>query len=269
MINPSIKNQIKNERRRRNQSYQSLDYMLSRITYFDFFSADAFNIAKYSKYFGQIFAKKMVTSEFLLFSFFYCDSNLCQLLEECEIKDKFLDLLHIRLNSEKLSKSLLKDLPNSLKNENLPYATEMNIIFEKAAENSLVRFKTPVITSEILFLTLMESTNTNAGKLIKNQILTPTEWHLLRYRLIKSLHKNESIIRSEVTKNQQYFAYLLKTELSELEFNKLIDTDSLVTGVQLFRNMLITQLTQVNIFTLVFDEVKKSIQITNKRKYSS
>ena len=48
MINPSIKNQIKNERRRRNQSYQSLDYMLSRITYFDFFSADAFNIAKYS-----------------------------------------------------------------------------------------------------------------------------------------------------------------------------------------------------------------------------
>ena len=160
-------------------------------------------------------------------------------------------------------------MPNSLKNENLPYATEMNIIFEKAAENSLIRFKTPVITSEILFLTLMESTNTNAGKLIKNQLLTATEWHLLRYRLIKSLHKNESIIRSEVTKNQQYFAYLLKTELSELEFNKLIDTNSLVTGVQLFRNMLITQLTQVNIFTLVFDEVKKSIQITNKRKYSS
>ena len=58
---------------------------------------------------------------------------------------------------------------------------------------------------EILFLTLMESTNTNAGKLIKNQLLTATEWHLLRYRLIKSLHKNESIIRSEVTKNQQYF----------------------------------------------------------------
>ena len=99
--------------------------------------------------------------------------------------------------------------------------------------------------------------------------MTSTEWHLLRYRLIKSLHRNESIIRSEVTKNQQYFAYLLKTELSELEFNKLIDTDSLVTGVQLFRNMLITQLTQVNIFNLVFDEVKKSIKITNKRKYSS
>tara|TARA_B100000989_G_C19499140_1_gene453441 strand:- start:272 stop:1081 length:810 start_codon:yes stop_codon:yes gene_type:complete len=268
MINTILKNQIKSERRRRNQSYQSLDYMLSRITYFDFFSADAFNIAKYSKYFGQLFAKKTITSEFLLFPFFYCDSNLYELLDECEIKDKFLDLLNDRLNTQKLSKKVLNELPNSLKNENLPYATEVNLIFEKAAENALVRFKTPVITSEILFLTLMESLDTKVGKLIQTQILTSTEWHLLRYRLIKSLHKNESIIRSDVSKNQHYFAYLLKTELSELEFNKLVDTDSLVTGVQLFRNMLITKLTKVNIFNLVFEEIKKSIRITNKRKYS-
>ena len=151
MRNTILKNQIKSERRRRNQSYQSLDYMLSRITYFDFFSADAFNIAKYSKYFGQLFAKKIITSEFLLFPFFYCDSNLYELLDECEIKDKFLDLLNDRLNTQKLSKEVLKELPNSLKNENLPYATEVNLIFEKAAENALARFKTPVITSEILF----------------------------------------------------------------------------------------------------------------------
>ena len=66
-----FKNQIKNERRRRNQSYQSLDYMLSRITYFDFFSADAFNIAKHSKYFTQLFGKNVVTSEFLLFPSYF------------------------------------------------------------------------------------------------------------------------------------------------------------------------------------------------------
>ena len=76
----------------------------------------------------------------------------------------------------------------------------------------MVRFKTPVITSEILFLTLMENTESKAGKLIQTQILTSAEWHLLRYRLIKSLHKNESLIRSDVMKNQHYFAYLLKTE---------------------------------------------------------
>ena len=133
----------------------------------------------------------------------------------------------------------------------------------------MVRFKTPVITSEILFLTLMESTETKVGKLIQNQILTDTEWHLLRYRLVKSLHNNESIIKSEVSKNQQYFAYLLKAELPEIEFNKLIETNSLIDGVQLFRNMLINELTKVNIFKLISIEIKKSIKVTNKRKYSS
>ena len=115
----------------------------------------------------------------------------------------------------------------------------------------------------------MESTETKVGKLIQNQILTDTEWHLLRYRLVKSLHNNESIIKSEVSKNQQYFAYLLKAELPEIEFNKLIETNSLIDGVQLFRNMLINELTKVNIFRLISSEIKKSIKITNSRKYSS
>ena len=267
-MNKIFQTQIKNEKRRRNQSYQALDYILSRVTYFDFFSSDAFNIAKHSKYFAQLFAAKSVTSEFLLFPFFYCDSNLSNLLEECEIKEKFLNRLNDTLNSKKISKQILKEWNYNPRNENILYSTEVNLIFEKASENALLRFKTPVITSEILFLTLMESVDTKVGKLIQNKILTATEWHLLRYRLIKSLHNNESLIRSDVSKNQQYFAYLLKTELSELEFNKLIQTDSLSTGVQLFRNMLITQLTQINVFSVVFDEVKKSIKVTNNRKYS-
>jgi hypothetical protein len=31
--------------------------------------------------------------------------------------------------------------------------------------------------------------------------------------LMKVIHKHESIIRSDVVKNQQYFAYLLRTHL--------------------------------------------------------
>ena len=93
---------IKNERRRRNQSYQSLDYMLSRITYFDFFSLDAFNIAKYSKSFAQIFTKQHVTDEFLLFSFLYCDSNLSRLLDELGLKQKFLEFFNQNFNFKNL-----------------------------------------------------------------------------------------------------------------------------------------------------------------------
>ena len=259
---------IKNERRRRNQSYQSLDYMLSRITYFDFFSADAFNIAKSSKSFAQIFNKQSVTSEFLLFSFLYCDSNLLRLLDEFDLTQTFLQFFDQNFSLNSFLNKKVKSLNVSF-NENLVYSIEVNLLFEKAAENALIRFKTPVITSEILFLTLMELTDTKIGNLIQTQILNEKDWHLLRYRLVKSLHSNESIIKSEITKNQQYFAYLLKTELTEIEFNKLIETTSLIEGVQLFRNMLINELTKVNVFNLISLEIKKSIKVTNNRKYSS
>ena len=38
--------EIQVEKRKRNQAYVSLDYLLSRVTYFDFFSPDSFKIAK-------------------------------------------------------------------------------------------------------------------------------------------------------------------------------------------------------------------------------
>jgi hypothetical protein len=41
---------------------------------------------------------------------------------------------------------------------------------------------------------------------------------------MKVIHKHESIIRSDVVKNQQYFAYLLRTQLL-LEFDNLIDNE--------------------------------------------
>ena len=59
------------EKRRRHQVYTTLDYLVSGVTYFDFFSTDAFEIAENSKYLGQICNKKQVTSEILLLSFFY------------------------------------------------------------------------------------------------------------------------------------------------------------------------------------------------------
>jgi hypothetical protein len=56
------------EKRRRNQAYMALDYLLSAITYFDFFSSDAFKIVKNAKYLAQI-CNKNVTSELLLLLF--------------------------------------------------------------------------------------------------------------------------------------------------------------------------------------------------------
>jgi hypothetical protein len=154
-------------------------------------------------------------------------------------------------------------------NKNISYSRQVNQIFLKSAELALTSFKSPIISSEIIFLTLMEEKGFNTFKVIKKIIGNDTEWYLLRYQLIKHLHTQEANIRSEISKNQQYFAYLLKTELGEIEFNKLLENKSLNEGVSIFRNTLVSESIKIDLLSLILNEVKKSIQITNTRKYSS
>jgi hypothetical protein len=266
--------EIQIEKRKRNQAYVSLDYLLSRVTYFDFFSADSFKIAKYSKYFAQYFNLSTVTPEILLLSCFYCNSNLSKFLMEYD-------------NPTNLEKNLLNLIPESEKNKNInnlvdafqtnkevinkniSYSRQVNQIFLKSAQLALTSFKSPIISSEIIFLTLMEEKGFNTFKIIKKIIGNDTEWYLLRYQLIKHLHNQEASIRSEISKNQQYFAYLLKTELGEIEFNKLLESKSLNEGVSIFRNTLVSESIKIDLLSSILNEVKKSIQITNTRKYSS
>lgn len=270
----SRQKEIQIEKRKRNQAYVSLDYLLSRVTYFDFFSADSFKIAKYSKYFAQYFNLSTVTPEILLLSCFYCNSNLSKFLTEYD-------------NPTNLEKKLLNLIPESEKNKNInnlvdafqtnkevinkniSYSRQVNQIFLKSAQLALTSFKSPIISSEIIFLTLMEEKGFNTFKIIRKIIGTDTEWYLLRYQLIKHLHNQEASIRSEISKNQQYFAYLLKTELGEIEFNKLLESKSLNEGVSIFRNTLVSESIKIDLLSLILNEVKKSIQITNTRKYSS
>ena len=154
-------------------------------------------------------------------------------------------------------------------NQKVKYSHEVNKIFEKAAENALVRFKTPVISPEILFITIIEEKNTKAAKIIKKFLKDDVDWYLLRYKLIKRIHNQESNIRSEVIKNQHYFAYLMKIQLTDFEFNKLIENEALAKGVSLFRNTLISTILKIDIFEEIKAEIRVSMKLTNKRSYST
>ena len=66
------------EKRKRNQAYHLLDYQLSLISYFDFFSHDAFLVAKNSRYIASIYGKKTVDTSSLLLSLLSHDSNFNQ-----------------------------------------------------------------------------------------------------------------------------------------------------------------------------------------------
>jgi hypothetical protein len=100
--------------------------------------------------------------------------------------------------------------------------------------------------------------------MLKNE----ANWYLVRYRLIKRLHSQEVLIRGEITKNQHYFAYLMKTRFSEFDFNKLIKNELLLTAVSFFRNFLVKDILKQNLFQTLGDDISNSIKINNKRKYS-
>jgi hypothetical protein len=266
------------EKRRRNQSYITLDYMLSVISYFDFFSTDTFKIVLNSKYIAQICHKKIVTSEFLLLPFLNSNSPIVKLLENYKLTNKVVSIAISSFNnfSEKevkkqnsfSFKKLFFKENNSEKLANIKYSHEINLLFEKAAENALTRFKTPVITTEILFITMMEEKNTRVGKIIKKLLKTDSNWYILRYKLLKYLHSQELIFRNDIIKNQQYFGYLLKTQLSDLELEKMIADKSLNERVAIFRSKLIQNILKEDLIDILIKDINKSIKYTNKRNYS-
>jgi hypothetical protein len=275
----SLDLKIKNEKRKRNQIYILLEYFLSSLTYFDFFSIDAFEIAKKSKYISFYFNQNLVTSDILLVSFFNSKSHLTEVLKESNITEtKILKFIKKSFSLSSIFPVFLFDKINqklklnSVRDEKMleiEFSDEVNDIFEKAAENALKRFKTPVITSNILFLTLMEQKKSKAFKILKKLIDDEVEWNLLRYKLIKKIHFHESNLKTEILPNQQYFGYLFKIHLKDLYFDRLIENEILELGISLFRNVLIFSIIKENLFDKITNDIYTSIKITNRRKYSS
>lgn len=275
---------IQTEKRKRNQAYEALDYLLSLTSYFDFFSADAFNIAKEAKIFTQITNKKVVTSDLLLLPFFYSNSKITEILKDYGIYKENIDEIivnyHIKPSENFIQENLIlfknfiKDLLcyspvkffQIVPNSKIKYSLEINRIFEKAAENAFQRFKTPVISTEILFITLMEEENTRVGKIIKRFFTDETDWYVLRYRLIKKLHHQESFIRTEILPNEHYFAYLLKTRFSDDDFEILMENKHLSEAVVAFRNELISEILHINIYDILEQEIYSSLKANKFKK---
>jgi len=79
---------------------------------------------------------------------------------------------------------------------------------------------------------------------------------------------HESTIRSNIVINQHYFAYLLKTQLTDKQFTSLIKKEMLKESVALFRNDLVSQSLKINLLKLLKKDIKTSMKLLNNRKYS-
>nr|AYO28206.1 ClpN [Synura sphagnicola] len=276
------------EKRKRNQVYRTLDYLLELNTYYDYFSLDSFKITKYAKFLAQLTNQKAVTTDFFFLAFFYANCDISEFLKKSSLDhEKIAAVVFDSISKEttkgkSLSKVLLMNLNiftklNSyfFKKESivydLPYSFEVHKIFQKASQNAIKRFQTPIISPEILLITLMEEERTKANRLIKKFLPVEKDWLLFRYELLKRVYKKELGIKKTIPKNQHYFAYLMNLELSDYEIENLMENETKFRyGVGLFRNNLMKAALETDLFSLISDDTFLSMKSKRiKRKYSS
>jgi ATP-dependent Clp protease ATP-binding subunit ClpA len=277
------------EKRKRHQIYTTLNYLRSHKNKFDFFSSDAITILKLSKEITKKFKQDKLSPEILLLSFFNCESELTDILRKYKItfqtikryiihghnlQDEINNELISRKNPGKFSiPKVITFFKTNFKKKilitsNIGYNYETKNILDKAIENAY-RFKTPVITPEIIFLTILEEKENSAGQLLKLLLENDLNWNLLRYEILKKLHNQETQVQGKIFKNTRYYAYLLKIEMVDEQFEKLIEKNDFPYIVSAYRDLVISKVLDCELFETLEKEIKYSIKINrNNRKYS-
>ena len=230
----SITEKIKNEKKRRHQIYSALEYLGSHKNKFDFFSYDLIKILKTAKNLTKRFGQKKVTTELLFLAFFNSNSELLKIFPKFNISvNKLEKLIYYAYQVEGKQNNLtsifnvFQNISKDSKFENnlSDFNYEVITVFEKSIENAF-RFKTPVINPEILLLTLLEDNNLSSTAVLRNFLKSDLEWNLFRYEILKKLHNQETKIQGTLEKSLRYFAYLLKTELDDSQFEKLLEKEN-------------------------------------------
>jgi len=276
----NLNQKIKIEKRKRHQIYTTFDYVRAQSKKFDFFSYDSIKIIKTANSLVKNFKQKKVTPEILLLSFLNEDLELTKILKKFNITFDLVEaylfhgyeIANSRNQKENIFSSLKKTFPFSLEKqfdwkEILENNYELKNLIDKAIENSF-RFKTPAITPELIFLTLLEEKTLATSILLKTFLKSDLNWTLLRYEILKKLHHQETIIQGNLSKNYRSFGYLLKIELDDLQFGKLLEKKEFDAIISNYRDLLVSKILKINLFDLIEKDIKISIKVNNTRDYS-
>jgi hypothetical protein len=291
-----LKRDLELELRRRNQAEYMLNYVLCSRGIFDYFTFDAFQIILGAKYAAENIDIYSVTSEFMLLPFYTLNLPMTPFLKKYKVNFQSIlnsieDLNYFEKKKErsivnfikKKTKFIWRKIESYIQEKEIlkflftdpiyydedisDFSEEMTSFIHTSIENACERFKTPIVSPEILFITIMEEKENRAGKIVNAFFKNETERQLLRYQLIKLLHKQEAAIKNGLEPDQYIYAYLLKTKLSEEEFNKLIDRNLLDSAISIFRTNLISDLLAVDFFGMLETEINLTTRRDRKYKY--
>lgn len=132
-----------------------------------------------------------------------------------------------------------------------------------------IKYKTPLITNDLLALAFLDSKYSFFLKLLINN---SEKLYQIKYSLIKNLHEQEASLKEDVPKNMQYFSYLLKNEYFEKDFQALIRKENLLVKgnlnlkTALLRNFTLKKIFKMGIFPILEKEIFQSIFISSKTR---
>jgi len=211
----SIKRKINFENKKRNKIFSIINNKLNLISFFDYFSLEAFKL--------------------ILFINYFLNNN-----KRVLVKKSNLDIITL------------------LAENNILNLTNFSNLLNASIYNSFIKFKSPIITSDIILFTFLDQSNKDT---ISNLNL-----NLFKYKLLQKIFISNSFFR-KFKKNSQLFVLLFQTQLSDKEIKRLTKFKDLKSIIFLFRNILINKVKIETDKIYNKNPISKYIFITNSRKY--
>lgn len=153
--------------------------------------------------------------------------------------------------------------------KDIEISDECCTFFENLMYFAKIKYKTPVITNELLALAFLDS---KYGSFLKLLLTDINNFYEIKYSLSKNLYEQEILIKEEIPKNLQYFSYLLKSGYFEKDFQALVTKENvLVKGnltlkTSLIRNFTLQKIFKASIFEILEEEIFQSIFISSKNR---
>lgn len=263
------------EIRRRLHFYTNLELLASRITIFDVMNQETFKILLHAKRIAKYYDFEEVNEEILLLAFLSGKKEINKLFKKAELNknaiyQEFLTKYKLptrnifqKIGNFILEKIFLEKKP--LLDKKFNFSTSCLDLFFQASENTLERFKTFVITPEILFITLMEKKMPLLLKGLENK----KKWYVLRYILLRRINTEEILIKGKVKPNQFLYIYLLKSKLPQRTYNLYIGGKRRKILYFAFRSLIFSKVLKWDRLKFLEAQTRRSVRINSILRYSS
>nr|YP_010139352.1 ClpN [Poterioochromonas malhamensis]QQK55018.1 ClpN [Poterioochromonas malhamensis] len=282
------------EKRKQIQIYTLFTFLSSSLSYFDFSS---FELMENFQEFTILKSKKTISSfnDILLGICLFTQKNNYFINKSLK---KFLIHSSTLTSKKKSALSLFEKIyfTKNYKEYKKLLANEIKDFYEEAVKKSLVKYKTPVITSEIFILTSISQNPIFFKNFLKFFIKNQKQWFLLKYKLVRHIYFENYFLNNSINKNLLNYTYLLdkysfikktkKIGKNQIESNffeqifkimkKFFRSKKKLTiikkdneSILKLRSLLFSSLLKSNFQKILEDDILLNVKDFSKRKYKN